>query len=81
MRTETFALPAGLALEAHRLLAASEAVIRALHARSLQRDLTAGDIEQLAAMLTSGDAGQLIARLDTAERELHACLAAQEARQ
>jgi hypothetical protein len=81
VRTEPFTLPAGLALEARRLLAVSEAVIRALHARSLQRDLTAGDVEQLAAMLAGGDAGQLITRLHTAERELHACLSAQQAPQ
>jgi hypothetical protein len=78
VRTGPFTLPAATALEARRLLAVSEAVIRALHARSLQRDLTAADIEQLAAMLTGEGAGQLIARLDAAERELHACLSAQE---
>lgn len=72
-----YAVPAALAAEACRLLAASEAVIRALHARSLQRDLTAGDIEQLAAMLGRGDASRLIAGLDATERELRACLLAQ----
>jgi hypothetical protein len=72
------AVPATLAAEACRLLAVSEAVIRALHARSLQRDLTAGDIEQLAAMLAGGDAARLIAGLDAAERELRACILAQE---
>jgi hypothetical protein len=78
VRAAPYAVPAALAAEACRRLAASEAVIRALHARSLQRDLTTGDIEQLAAMLGSGDAAGLIARLDATERELRACLLAQE---
>jgi hypothetical protein len=80
MSAAPYAVPADLAAEACRLLAASEAVIRALHARSLQRDLTTGDIEQLAAMLGRGDASRLIAGLDAAERELRACLLAQEER-
>ncbi|MGH3407566.1 MAG: hypothetical protein ACRDRJ_34460 [Streptosporangiaceae bacterium] len=78
MRTSPYAVPAALAAEACRLLAASEAVIRALHARSQERDLTAGDIGQLAAMLGRGDAARLLAGLDAAERELRACLLAQE---
>jgi hypothetical protein len=73
-----YAVPAALAAEACGLLAASEAVIRALHARSLQRDLTTADIEQLAAMLGRGGTSRLIAGLDAAERELRACLLAQQ---
>jgi virulence-associated protein VagC len=72
-------LPAGLALEAHRLLLVSEHVIRAMRARGLERALTPDDLEQLAALLTGGDAAQLAARLDAAERAMHACLRAQEA--
>jgi hypothetical protein len=72
-----YAVPAALAAEACRLLAVSEAVIRALRARSLQRDLTTDDIEQLAAMLGRGDAARLIDGIDAAERELRACLLAQ----
>jgi len=78
VRTAPYAVPAALAAGACRRLAASEAVIRALHARSLKRDLTTGGIEQLAAMLGSGDAAGLIAGLDAAERELRACLLSQE---
>ena len=78
MKAAPCAVPAALAAEACRLLAASEAVIRALHARSRQRDLTTGDIEQLAAMLACGDASRLIAGLDAAERELRAFVLAQE---
>jgi len=75
-----YAVPGPLAAEACRLLAADEAVIRALHARSLQRGLTTADIEQLAAMLGRGDASRLIAGLDATERELRACLLAQDER-
>ena len=80
MSAAPYAVPAGLAAEACRLLAAGEAVIRALHARSLQRGLTTADIDQLAAVLGRGDASRLIAGLDAAERELRACLLAQEER-
>jgi hypothetical protein len=78
VKAAPYSVPAALAAEACGLLAVSEAVIRALHARSLQRDLTAGDIEQLAAMLAGGDAARLIAGLDAAGRELRACILAQE---
>jgi hypothetical protein len=80
MSAAPYAVPAGLAAEACRLLAASEAVIRALHARSLQRDLTTAGIEQLAAMPGRGCASRLIAGPGAAERELRACLLAQEDR-
>ena len=45
MSRAPYAVPADLAAEACMLLSASEAVIRALHARSLQRGLTTADIE------------------------------------
>ncbi len=79
MRTEPFILPAELALEVHKLLLVSEHVIRAMRARGLERALTPDDLEQLAALLTGGGAAQLAARLDAAEREMHACLLAQQA--
>ena len=79
MSPAPYSVPAALAAEACRLLAASEAVIRALHARSLQRGLTPADTGPLAAMLGRGDAARLIAGLDAAERELRACLLAQGA--
>ena len=73
-------LPGPLARQVLDLLQAAGHVISALRARGLERDLALADLEQLAALLTAGgDAAQLAARLDAAERAMHACLRAQEA--
>ena len=76
---EPVTLPGELARQALVLLGTCEQVISALRARGLRRALALEDLEQLAALLTGGDAAQLAARLDAAERAMHACLRAQEA--
>lgn len=68
-------LPAPQARQVLKLLLVSEQVISALRARSLQRGITAADLEQLAGLLTGGgDSAALAARLDAAQKDLRAAI-------